>query len=638
MTNFLLFFSIIETLINKPKEKKFRNINAGHPQFFNEILSNEILVESLIWVGFNEKINQKGTLWSWESNKSNWNRLKSLHLFLKDNLKNLDNDLIKSFINNPSHSWFEEFIQDKSLDEINESLDCPICFDKFKNPYELVCGHNFCKECMDQYIFKDGIYKCPLRCEPHSKLIKPSTKFSEIIKRCTVYIEDEELYQKNPNLCPDFSCIGNEIHSSTDSLNLKKDEESSISQSLFYEFPKEKSNRFKEISSYSSSDEILKLIECPVCNNFYDDPQILKCEHSFCKKCIPFLKNKEQYQCKVCSSLSDSTISDTELKAFVSRATEFVTKNTSRTNTSHDSFSKILNKLDQQTVLNFIQPQDYTFLREIKNSIEDDYNVKLIIPMENESKNVIIVSENPNATFVAIEVIKQKILDKYTTYYANITDIPSRYFDDIKNSFQLNQIIEITKVKVSFVSLENKMQVSGTSEDQVLNAVQFIYASWEDYRSSLKNDTLVQRFVNLPHNHGLSNFISDQSMPKSISNDSISQSVSRSSISNSNSQRFQSSIDSQISNPNSLRRVPQVYGFSNNYTNSRALPPGWEQRVDPKTRRPYYVDHNTKTTQWDPPSMRSYHSAASTSNPNITRSIDPNDGQASQQNQECIIS
>ncbi|EGD72213.1 hypothetical protein PTSG_00234 [Salpingoeca rosetta] len=31
------------------------------------------------------------------------------------------------------------------------------------------------------------------------------------------------------------------------------------------------------------------------------------------------------------------------------------------------------------------------------------------------------------------------------------------------------------------------------------------------------------------------------------------------------------------------------------------LPPGWEARYDPNTRRTFYVDHNTKTTSWNPP-------------------------------------
>ncbi len=30
------------------------------------------------------------------------------------------------------------------------------------------------------------------------------------------------------------------------------------------------------------------------------------------------------------------------------------------------------------------------------------------------------------------------------------------------------------------------------------------------------------------------------------------------------------------------------------------LPPGWEMRIDPHGR-PYYVDHNTRTTTWERP-------------------------------------
>jgi len=33
------------------------------------------------------------------------------------------------------------------------------------------------------------------------------------------------------------------------------------------------------------------------------------------------------------------------------------------------------------------------------------------------------------------------------------------------------------------------------------------------------------------------------------------------------------------------------------------LPPGWEVKIDPSSGRNYYVDHNTRTTHWNPPSM-----------------------------------
>ena len=38
------------------------------------------------------------------------------------------------------------------------------------------------------------------------------------------------------------------------------------------------------------------------------------------------------------------------------------------------------------------------------------------------------------------------------------------------------------------------------------------------------------------------------------------------------------------------------------------LPPGWEQRIDPRTNKPYFVDHNTKSTQWDDPRPNYYAS------------------------------
>jgi hypothetical protein len=34
---------------------------------------------------------------------------------------------------------------------------------------------------------------------------------------------------------------------------------------------------------------------------------------------------------------------------------------------------------------------------------------------------------------------------------------------------------------------------------------------------------------------------------------------------------------------------------------AHAVPPGWEQQVDQSSGRPYYVDHNTGTTHWEPP-------------------------------------
>ncbi|PAA47068.1 hypothetical protein BOX15_Mlig006268g1, partial [Macrostomum lignano] len=37
--------------------------------------------------------------------------------------------------------------------------------------------------------------------------------------------------------------------------------------------------------------------------------------------------------------------------------------------------------------------------------------------------------------------------------------------------------------------------------------------------------------------------------------------------------------------------------------NGQRLPPGWEQRIDPATGHPYFIDHNSRTTTWRDPRL-----------------------------------
>ncbi|XP_010916119.1 probable phosphoinositide phosphatase SAC9 [Elaeis guineensis] len=41
--------------------------------------------------------------------------------------------------------------------------------------------------------------------------------------------------------------------------------------------------------------------------------------------------------------------------------------------------------------------------------------------------------------------------------------------------------------------------------------------------------------------------------------------------------------------------------FGNYGGSTDTLPPGWEERFDSVTGKPYYIDHNTRTTTWEPP-------------------------------------
>lgn len=43
--------------------------------------------------------------------------------------------------------------------DINEELTCVVCFDYFKNPVTLFCGHSFCKDCIKGVVVNTS--KCP---------------------------------------------------------------------------------------------------------------------------------------------------------------------------------------------------------------------------------------------------------------------------------------------------------------------------------------------------------------------------------------------------------------------------------------------------------------------------------------------
>lgn len=41
-------------------------------------------------------------------------------------------------------------------------IECPICYDDKEEYMTLVCGHQFCNDCIGQSIIHDGFKKCPL--------------------------------------------------------------------------------------------------------------------------------------------------------------------------------------------------------------------------------------------------------------------------------------------------------------------------------------------------------------------------------------------------------------------------------------------------------------------------------------------
>uniref|UniRef100_A0A8C1M958 Uncharacterized protein n=1 Tax=Cyprinus carpio TaxID=7962 RepID=A0A8C1M958_CYPCA len=49
-----------------------------------------------------------------------------------------------------------------NMDSVKEELSCPVCYDIFKDPGLLSCGHSVCKECLQQFWRIKGTQECPV--------------------------------------------------------------------------------------------------------------------------------------------------------------------------------------------------------------------------------------------------------------------------------------------------------------------------------------------------------------------------------------------------------------------------------------------------------------------------------------------
>ena len=63
-------------------------------------------------------------------------------------------------------------------------------------------------------------------------------------------------------------------------------------------------NRCSKRPPISKSTLLQELLECPICMNLYENPHVLPCQHTFCKKCLILLNNesnsKTTLDCPIC--------------------------------------------------------------------------------------------------------------------------------------------------------------------------------------------------------------------------------------------------------------------------------------------------------------------------------------------------
>mmetsp|Transcript_3127 Transcript_3127/g.4613 ORF Transcript_3127/g.4613 Transcript_3127/m.4613 type:complete len:527 (+) Transcript_3127:1020-2600(+) len=117
------------------------------------------------------------------------------------------------------------------LDNMENDVTCPICFDIFENPYKLPCNHSYCKGCLDELIEyqKSDQISCP-KCkrESHKSSMEHDHDMVKMVSRVTdILNEVNHLDELQGKQMITYSSLGNsqgnytEIKRSTSNISLE---------------------------------------------------------------------------------------------------------------------------------------------------------------------------------------------------------------------------------------------------------------------------------------------------------------------------------------------------------------------------------------------------------------------------------
>uniref|UniRef100_A0A8C1SNE0 E3 ubiquitin-protein ligase TRIM39-like n=1 Tax=Cyprinus carpio TaxID=7962 RepID=A0A8C1SNE0_CYPCA len=91
----------------------------------------------------------------------------------------------------------------RSLDapplSLSNELQCSICLDLFTDPVSTPCGHNFCKNCLNQCWNNSQTYNCPFCKETFSK--RPDLKINTALRQVVQHIKEKSGLSKSEVLC-----------------------------------------------------------------------------------------------------------------------------------------------------------------------------------------------------------------------------------------------------------------------------------------------------------------------------------------------------------------------------------------------------------------------------------------------------
>ena len=98
------------------------------------------------------------------------------------------------------------------------------------------------------------------------------------------------------------------INSKSDNYCLPKDGEIGFRNS-FFDGNEINNLRHSKRPPLSKSTLLQELLECPICMNLYENPHVLPCQHTFCKKCLILLQSNESnmkttLDCPICREVN----------------------------------------------------------------------------------------------------------------------------------------------------------------------------------------------------------------------------------------------------------------------------------------------------------------------------------------------
>ncbi|KTF90431.1 hypothetical protein cypCar_00017238 [Cyprinus carpio] len=85
------------------------------------------------------------------------------------------------------------------LAALSNELQCSICLDLFTDPVSTPCGHNFCKNCLNQCWNNSQTYNCPFCKETFSK--RPDLKINTALRQVVQHIKEKSGLSKSEVLC-----------------------------------------------------------------------------------------------------------------------------------------------------------------------------------------------------------------------------------------------------------------------------------------------------------------------------------------------------------------------------------------------------------------------------------------------------